>query len=193
MKVKYSVYDNAEVETQPEVSWASYEISDGKFTISNEKKIVDIYGKLSAAVTTEIEYTKALIAMDFVKEVSIGTVKFGLEVNSVGEVILHYIVEDVLRVSNNVKYNQIYEFEIIVNDKEALSSSQTAILKSLSESLAEVSLNADTAYTTAIIFLAIVGCAVLYMGGWANVSTYLLVLGLYEIFNILKEVQQDEA
>lgn len=111
--IRYSYYKNETLETNPDCSWGSYNISNGTLTLIEEEKINTVYNQLSAEVTSNISFNSFSIAANFVKKISDGTVKCGIELNSKGEVITHLIVKEILRKSGPVTYTQTYKLEII--------------------------------------------------------------------------------
>ena len=194
VRLRYSVYMNAVVETNSNETGFKVSIQDGKIGISNESKILDTFEKLSAEVTTEIGFLEAFLAVNLVKDISRGTISYGLGIDSSGDLVLHFIIEDELRVNDYGKYNQVYKLELIISDKDMTSSSgATALAQSLAASFSEMDADAVNFSTTGILMAGMLIALLVFIGGWSSmvVQGVLLVLGASQLLELLKKTEQD--
>lgn len=154
LDMKFIVSRNLEIDTTSCTSLYEYEISDGAFTVSAQQEIADIYGELSAEVTTGVEFLDPFITMSFVKDISEGKVCYGLKGNANGDFIFYYMVEHVLRTTQYEKYTQTYEFEITVRNEDLVAEGELQLAESLRNVLVSLEANPVMIWIYVFIFLA---------------------------------------
>lgn len=196
VRLRYSAHANAVGETNPEEAGIKISVIDGKISISNEDLILDSHKKLSADVTTEIGFSEALYAVGLVKDISDGTVTYGMGITTDGELILRYIIEEELRVSDNKKYNQVYKLEIIFNDKQTMPPPDGVVLE---KSLAALYSGLEENKKAIRVSMTIIGAMVVIFSGFYGAFAFLqtakawiLLVGVSQVLELLQDSEEDE-
>ena len=135
--VCYKIHKNTTVETDSSFKWATYDIVNGTLSTTLDMGIEDVYNQLGAEITADIGFNNAYLSVDFVKQISNGTVKYGVKLNSDGELVVHIIAKEILRMSGPVIYSQTYELEIVFrsSDNSSPEAEPAFSLKEYFESL----------------------------------------------------------
>ena len=172
------------VEADSSFTWATYDIVNGTLSTTWGTEIDDVYNQMGAEVTSGIGFNDAYIGLDFVKQISNGTVKYGVKINSEGEVVVHIIVKEILRESGPVIYSQTYEIEMVFRGSDN-SSPEAEPAFNLQEWFE--SAKVQEGVKTVVVGVLVIGviAAIIYFAGGIEILASFIQLILQALREIL--------
>lgn len=119
--VRYKVHQDITVVEGPDMSWATYDVINGRLSVSIEEMVENIYGQLGTELTADIGFENSAMALRAVAKIGNGMIKVGIKVNSDGDMVIHFIAKQILRQSGPVTYSQSYELEYVFRQSGGLN------------------------------------------------------------------------